>query len=677
YSIPIFPLRVTDERHSYTKPKLLLLQSSNGCLETSGSVFYRPLMEALWIISFVLVLGLVFSPSNGDPVQDKRALLDFVKKLPHSRSLNWNVTSPVCHYWTGITCSDDESRVIAVRLPGVGFHGPIPANTLSRLTGLQILSLRSNRITGDFPSDFSNLSNLSYLYLQFNNFSGPLPSNFSVWKNLTFVNLSNNGFNGSIPFSLSNMTELTGLNLANNSLSGEIPDLQMPKLQILNLSNNNLSGSLPKSLQRFPSSSFLGNNISFESSSPNNPPVPPTLLVSNDKPKNSKGLREAALLGIIIAGGLLGLLAFGFLILVCFSRRKSEDDEYSGDRQKGRMSPEKVISRTQDANNRLVFFEGCHYAFDLEDLLRASAEVLGKGTFGTAYKAILEDATTVVVKRLKDVNAGKRDFEQQMEIVGGIRHENVVELKAYYYSKDEKLMVYDFFSQGSVSAMLHGKRGEEKTPLDWDSRLRIAVGAARGIARVHAENGGKLVHGNVKSSNIFLNSRQYGCVSDLGLATITSSLAPPISRAAGYRAPEVTDTRKATQASDVFSFGVVLLELLTGKSPIHATGGEEIVHLVRWVHSVVREEWTAEVFDVELMRYPNIEEEMVEMLQIALSCVTRIPDQRPKMSEIVTMIESVRPMEAENRRSSTTRSESSMPPPPPPQAVVTENSTSQ
>ena len=222
-----------------------------------------------------------------------------------------------------------------------------------------------------------------------------------------------------------------------------------------------------------------------------------------------------------------------------------------------------------------------------------------------------------------------------------------------------------------------GKRGEEKTPLDWDSRLRIAVGAARGIARVHAENGGKLVHGNVKSSNIFLNSRQYGCVSDLGLATITSSLAPPISRAAGYRAPEVTDTRKATQTSDVFSFGVVLLELLTGKSPIHATGGEEIVHLVRWVHSVVREEWTAEVFDVELMRYPNIEEEMVEMLQIALSCVTRIPDQRPKMSEIVTMIESVRPMEAENRRSSTNRSESSIPPPPPPQAVVTENSTSQ
>lgn len=194
--------------------------------------------------------------------------------------------------------------------------------------------------------------------------------------------------------------------------------------------------------------------------------------------------------------------------------------------------------------------------------------------------------------------------------------------------------------------------------------MRIAIGAARGIARIHAANGGKLVHGNIKSSNIFLNSQQYGCVSDLGLTTITSALAPVIARAAGYRAPEVTDSRKATQASDVYSFGVVLLEILTGKSPIHTTGGDELVHLVRWVNSVVREEWTAEVFDVELLRYPNIEEEMVEMLQIAMSCVVRMPDQRPKMPDVVRVIENVRPNDSENRPSSGNKSESSTPPPP-------------
>lgn len=193
-----------------------------------------------------------------------------------------------------------------------------------------------------------------------------------------------------------------------------------------------------------------------------------------------------------------------------------------------------------------------------------------------------------------------------------------------------------------------GKQGQTKTHLDWETRVKIAVGAAKGIARIHSENSAKLVHGNLKSSNIFLNPQQFGCVSDLGLSTIMSALAPPIARAAGYRAPEVTDTRKATQPCDVYSFGVILLELLTGKSPVHTNNGDEIIHLVRWVHSVVREEWTAEVFDVELLRYPDIDEELVEVLQIAMACVARVVEHRPKMSEVVKMLESVRP-KPENR----------------------------
>lgn len=620
-------------------------------------------MKALSVFTLIFNLGLIFSQVNAEPVDDKEALLDFVNNLPHSRSLNWNEGASVCNQWTGVKCSEDGKRVVAVRLPGVGFSGLIPPNTISRLSALKILSLRSNVITGYFPSDFINLKSLCYLYLQFNNFSGTLPD-FSVWKNLTVINLSNNGFNGTIPRSLSNLTQLEALYLANNSLSGKIPDLNLPNLQQLNLANNNLSGSIPQSLKRFPSSAFVGNSISFdENLAPRASPDVAPFGESHLRPKSGRRIGETTLLGIVIAASVLGLLAFFFLIVACCVRKKRED-EFAGTLQKRGMSPEKVVSRNQDASNRLFFFEGCNYAFDLEDLLRASAEVLGKGTFGMAYKAILEDGTTVVVKRLKDVNVGKRDFEQQMEIVGSIRHENVVELKAYYYSKDEKLMVYDYYSLGSVSAMLHGERGEGRIPLDWDTRMRIAIGAARGIARIHAANGGKLVHGNIKSSNIFLNSQQYGCVSDLGLTTITSALAPVIARAAGYRAPEVTDSRKATQASDVYSFGVVLLEILTGKSPIHTTGGDELVHLVRWVHSVVREEWTAEVFDVELLRYPNIEEEMVEMLQIAMSCVVRMPDQRPKMPDVVRVIENVRPNDSENRPSSGNKSESSTPPPP-------------
>ncbi|KAI7747929.1 hypothetical protein M8C21_015778, partial [Ambrosia artemisiifolia] len=459
---------------------------------------------------------------------DKQALLDFINNIAHSRSLNWYANSTtVCNHWTGVTCSEDGSRVIGLRLPGVGFHGPIPSNTVSRLTSLQILSLRSNGITG--------------------------------------------------------------------------------------------------------------NNVSFMYSSDEVPIVMPSLKSRND----GKISEKAVFLGIVLGVSIIGLIGFAIFWTLCCLRRDNGDG-ISSKLEKGGMSPEKAISRTQDANNRLVFFEGCSYAFDLEDLLRASAEVLGKGTFGMSYKAILEDGSSVVVKRLKELSVGRRDFEQHMGVVGGIKHENVIELRAYYYSKDEKLTVCEYYSEGSVAAMLHGKRGEERVPLTWETRLQIAIGAARGIARVHAEAGTKLVHGNIKSSNIFLNLQNYGCISDIGLSTIMSQIAHPIARAAGYRAPEITDTRKVTQPSDVYSFGVLLLELLTGKSPVHTTSGDEIIHLVRWVHSVVREEWTGEVFDVELLKYANIEEEMVEMLQIAMSCVARVADQRPKMAEVVKMLEGVR-----------------------------------
>ncbi|KAL6001379.1 putative inactive receptor kinase [Asimina triloba] len=182
-----------------------------------------------------------------------------------------------------------------------------------------------------------------------------------------------------------------------------------------------------------------------------------------------------------------------------------------------------------------------------------------------------------------------------------------------------------------------GNRGAGRTPLNWESRTHIALDAARGIEYLHSR-GPTVIHGNIKSSNVLLTKSYSACVSDFGLAHLVGPTATP-NRVGGYRAPEVIDARMVSQKADVYSFGVLLLELLTGKAPTHAVLNEEGVDLPRWVQSVVREEWTAEVFDLELLRYQNVEEDMVQLLQLAVDCAAQYPDNRPSMSEALHRIE--------------------------------------
>ncbi|XP_062180603.1 probable inactive receptor kinase At2g26730 [Phragmites australis] len=615
------------------------------------------------------------------PQRERSALQAFLAGTPHERALGWNASVPACT-WVGVTCDKANGTVVDLRLPGVGLIGRLPPGTLGQLQGLQVISLRSNRLFGDIPGDLFSLPQLRSLYLQGNLLSGAIPAEVGRLSVLEHLALSHNNLSGAVPFALNNLTKLRSLRLDGNRLSGNLPSISIRRLEVFNVSYNDLNGSIPSSLARFPPESFAGNlhlcgkplldrpcQPFFPSPAPSPGGGGGGAVVPVSKKKNK--LTGAAVAAIAVGAGAAALLALVLLVLCAVHHRRTanaEDGKAATPTTRGLTpstawgemggeftSSSKEISFAAAAaggtpeRSRLVFVgklaavAGQHYSFDLEDLLRASAEVLGKGSLGTSYKATLEEGTTVVVKRLRDVSAARREFAACVEAAAGVEHRNLLPVRGYYYSKDEKLLVCDYLPGGSLSARLHGSRGTGRTPMDWEARMSAALCAARGVAHLHTAH--SLAHGNVKSSNLLLRPDQdAAALSDYCLHQVSAAPLAHSSAGAGYRAPELVDARCPTLRSDVYSLGVLFLELLTGKSPSHhaSLDGEGVVDLPRWVQSVVREEWTAEVFDAELVRLGgSAEEEMVALLQVAMACVATAPDARPDAADVVRMIEDI------------------------------------
>ncbi|CAN8258961.1 unnamed protein product [Cochlearia groenlandica] len=636
-------------------------------------------MASLSTLISLLLLSLL-PPSSQDLAAEKSALLS-LRSAVGGRTFLWDTKHATPCNWTGVVCDNGGNRVTALHLPGVSLSGQIPEGIFGNLTQLRTLSLRSNALTGTLPLDLGSSSDLRRLYLQGNRFSGEIPEVLFSLSNLVRLDLADNGFSGEISSGFKNLTRLKTLYLENNKLSGSLVEMDLP-LDQFNVSNNLLNGSIPKSLQRFESDSFLGTNLCGEpvqicqGTVPSQPisvgNIPGTVEGSKEDEKRKRKLSGGAIAGIVI-GCVVGFSLIVLILMVLFRKKGNERtrsldvatfkhydveipgekpavetpenrSEYSTAGAAATTGTTKAVEVNSSGMKKLVFFGNATKVFDLEDLLRASAEVLGKGTFGTAYKAVLDSATLVAVKRLKDVTMADREFKEKIEVVGAMDHENLVPLRAYYYSGDEKLLVYDFMPMGSLSALLHGNKGAGRSPLDWEIRSRIALGAARGLDYLHSQDPSSS-HGNVKSSNILLTNSHEARVSDFGLAQLVgSSSSTNPNRVTGYRAPEVTDPRRVSQKADVYSFGVVLLELVTGKAPSNSVMNEEGMDLARWVNSVKREEWRSEVFDSELMSVETVgeKEDMAAMLQLGIDCTEQHPDKRPVMVEVVRRIQELR-----------------------------------
>jgi hypothetical protein len=284
--------------------------------------------------------------------------------------------------------------------------------------------------------------------------------------------------NGTIPASLGLLSELYLLFLPNNSLSGSIPALNLANLTLFDVANNELSGLVPGSLSRFPADSFVGNPELCGSPLAAVCPVGPTASSDSASSESGRKLSTGAIAGIVAGGVALLVLVIVGILFCCLCRRETEreDSPPPAVREITHEQPGEVAGRDKARGRNVAEAYGEEYAiamageqnssklvsfslvsFDLEDLLRASAEVLGKGSVGTAYKAILEDGTVMAVKRLKDVTTSRKEFESLIQGVGKLQHRNVVPLRAYYFSKDEKLLVSDFMPMGSLSAILHSK----------------------------------------------------------------------------------------------------------------------------------------------------------------------------------------------------------------------------
>ncbi|CAK9140589.1 unnamed protein product [Ilex paraguariensis] len=316
----------------------------------------------------------------------------------------------------------------------------------------------------------------------------------------------------------------------------------------------------------------------------------------------------------------------------------------------GKKEVEHTDNYKRSEHGKLYFVRNDRERFELEDLLRASAQVLGSGNFGSSYKAVLLSGPAMVVKRFRKMSdVGREEFQEHMRRLGRLSHPNLLPLVAFYYRKEEKLLVTDFVENGSLASHLHSKRSPNQPGLDWPTRLKIIKGVAKGLVYLYKGFPSlTLPHGNLKSSNVLLDDTFEPLLADYGLVpVINKEHAQEVMVA--YKSPDFTQHDQTSRKTDVWSLGILILEMLTGKFPANylKQGKGANADLAAWVNSVVREEWTGEVFDKDMKGTNNGQGEMLKLLKIGMCCCEWSVERRWDLREAVEKIKELKEMDSD------------------------------
>ncbi|CAN6363489.1 unnamed protein product [Urochloa humidicola] len=671
------------------------------------------MVTLLPFLRLLLPLLLLLPATHAEDGADAAALLRLKKSIsdPTGRLAAWSSTSPsppcdADHPWPGVQCY--KGVLVGLRLTHMNLSGGFDFTAISTLPGLHSINLKHNNFSAQLSATgIAAARSLRALYLSFNAFSGALPADvFSNMRWLKKLYLDGNNLTGPLPAAaIAAAPRLIELHLDRNQIDGPVPFKLPASLKLFNVSYNRLTGSIPPEIaRRFDKSAFAGNPGLCGSPGSDAAvcvaagPVPPPAMPP-PSPEDFVAVQEETSVFVVIGIILLViLLVTGAMVLMLRQDERNAAaatpayDYYSGagsSSKAGGGGAEMVAvdvatstgsSHGGGARRMGEFVLMCEEvpAFGLPDLMKASAEVLGNGTLGSAYKAAMRNGATVAVKRMRDMNrAGRDDFERRLHLLGGLRHPHVLPPVGYHFRKEEKLIVSQYMPRGSLLYILHGDQSPNRVVLDWAARARIAVGVARGLAFLHEKLGnnapaaapgrpasmdfddappgapssssssaaveaGEPAHGNLKSGNILLDLDMEPRLVDYGFLPLVDAAQAPQAMFA-FRSPEGATRGAVSPRSDVYCLGVVLLELVTGRFPsqylLSARGGTDVVH---WAAGAAAEGGERELVDPVIVAGGGGDWEAgVRLLRVGVRCAKPEPETRPSVAEAAWMVEEI------------------------------------